>query len=236
MSGAAAVARVTPPPVGDAGRAAGRRGPGSTAQLQPGRRSATSAGRHHALVAADLEQRDAVGREAPGSRSSSRPITSRPSAPPSSARRGSKVVHRQASDRVQLARPDVRQVGERRRRTAPIARRAAAGRRDEAEPVADGVADGVLAGEVERLRRDVDRDDGHVLRRDPPLAKRDREGDRDRAAARADVGDPERLAGRSRPRGQRGHDLATPCRRAARSPVAGSAPAHRRRRRARGTP
>ena len=79
---------------------------------------------------------------------------------------------------------------------------------DEAQPVGDPVADRVLAGELERLGRDVGRDDLDVAER-LALAQRGRERDGDRATARADIGDPDGLrADRPRSQGETIHHLA----------------------------
>ncbi len=62
-----------------------------------------------------------------------------------------------------------------------------------ADAVRDRVPNGVLAGQVERLGRDVGRDDVTSASA-PPAAERHGEGDRDRPAARPDVDDPDGCA------------------------------------------
>ena len=119
-------------------------------------------------------------------------MTASPSAPPSSATTGSNDVARGSvaitSGRTygRLARtrsngpasPSGQQVGLRER-----------------DPVGDRMTDGVLAGQPERVRGDVDRQDLDRLERPEP-PERDRQRDGDRAAPRPDVHDPERRAPR----------------------------------------
>ena len=64
----------------------------STVAVQPGSTVATAAGRLLALVATDLEQRDAAVGEGARQPLQQRRMTSSPSGPPSSAARGSNEV------------------------------------------------------------------------------------------------------------------------------------------------
>ena len=88
----------------------------------------------------------------------------------------------------QVGHDDVPRVGVRRRQEV---------RGDDPQSIADGMPDGVLAGDVEGVGRDVDGHEVHVVRRYPALAQGDRHGDGDGPAARADVDDPDRLGERT---------------------------------------
>ena len=94
--------------------------------------------------------------------------------------------------------PDVRQVGEHDvvRPGVGSFRRQQIGF-DERDPVGDRVTDGILAGKLEGIRRDVGREDRDSVGR-ATLPQLDREGDRDRAASRADIHDPQRAPARRR--------------------------------------
>ena len=175
--------------------------------------------------AADLEQRDAVGRERrPAAASSRRAITRQGRrAPPSSASARLERVLAARRPRDQLAVRTYGQVGAARRRTATID----VGRQqvgcDERDPVADAVAHGVLAGEVEGVLGHVHRDDRRPRRAHAPArAARPPARPRSRRCPYR-----RRRPGRRRPgRPRAGRQAAmqprsSACRRAARSRAAG---------------
>ena len=100
------------------------------------------------------------GSSTAGSRSTRRRMTSSPSGPPSSAAAGSKA--RPGASVGEVAGRDVRQVG-----ADQGIRVVAHGQQvglAEQHPVGDPVADRVLAGQVERVRPQVHRDQRHVRR------------------------------------------------------------------------
>ena len=80
-------------------------------------------------------------------------------------------------------------------------------RQSEFDPIRDRVTDGILAGELERVGRDVHREDLDRLER-VQAPERDSERDRDRAAPRTDVRDPKRRrATTAARRSEPAHDL-----------------------------
>ena len=128
----------------------------STAHDQPGRRSRDERHDRLALVGADLEQRDAVVGQRVGQPVEQPADDLEAVGAAVEGERGlERGRHRQAGHRVV---PDVRQVGE-----DEVERRVGIGRQQvglgERDPVRDRVADRVLAGEVERVGRDVDGQD-----------------------------------------------------------------------------
>ena len=87
-----------------------------------------------------------------------------------------------------------------------LARRDEVGRR-EADPVPDPVPDGVLAGQVERVRRDVDRQQHDLVGLHPAPAQVRGDRDRDRAAPRPDVEHAQLVARRPHAHHEPPHDL-----------------------------
>ena len=126
-------------------RAAGRRGRGRPSTASRGAAPATSASTASAWSEPISRRIVAPGARTSGSRSSRRRIVASPSAPPSSAMRGSNEAA--MGSVVDLGRRDVRQVGEEHVEGERHDRRQQVGL-DEAQPVGDPVADRVLAGEL----------------------------------------------------------------------------------------
>ena len=128
------------------------------------------------------------GASASGNRSSSRPITASPSGPPSSATTGSnEVAIGKSSERIgadvgQVREDEVVRVDDHRWQQIGL---------EERELVGDGLADGVLTGELEGVGRTVRGDHGDLGGR-PSSSDRHDQGDGDGAGTRADIEDPDR--------------------------------------------
>ena len=185
---------------------------GSIDAVHPGKISSTAAGAAVPWSAPISSNATPSSARARGSRLRRRRATARPSGPPSSAIDGSNEA---ATGRPAIA--SLLTYGRFARTTsigaAMIGRRRQQVGLDERDDVGDGVADGILAGELERGGRGVRRQERHVRREvDLPPPQLDGERDDDRSAARPHVGDANRSGVAATPRrAEPGHDRISAC-------------------------